>query len=299
MDQQIHHGRFALQESPNKGDTLTYGALKKGSSNAVVLVGGRTEYYQKYYETLYDLQDLDYDFYVVDLLGQGTSTRYLKDSQKGHIENYEQYIQAVLEFVYSTQKEENYQRIVGMGHSTGGLVLLNAAEQDTSLFHSIVLSAPLFQIQLGWEWGSKVLLNTIHLLGGKENYVPTTGPYTFNTPLNESKITQSEARHKVNDYFMSRNPKLAIGGPTVQWVLTSIEECTRTREKEAFAFQRPVYLIQPQEDQIVGLEAQNKVCNKLKQCTLFPIPNSKHEVFLEKDMYRDKAIQFVKNIWDL
>ena len=62
------------------------------SKGTVLLLHGRTECIEKYYETVEDLRERGFGVLTFDWRGQGGSDRMLKDPRKGHVENFNQYL---------------------------------------------------------------------------------------------------------------------------------------------------------------------------------------------------------------
>ena len=59
-----------------------------GRKGTVVLLQGRAEYIEKYYETVRDLQSRGFAVATFDWRGQGLSDRALADRQKGHVRSF-------------------------------------------------------------------------------------------------------------------------------------------------------------------------------------------------------------------
>src|SRR3954470_18340201 len=86
------------------GVTLRFGRWDPppGRKGTVVLLQGRAEYIEKYFETVRDLRARGFAVATFDWRGQGLSDRALEDRQKGHIRNFSEYatdLRAVMEQV--------------------------------------------------------------------------------------------------------------------------------------------------------------------------------------------------------
>ena len=64
----------------------------KGS---ILIFTGFTEFIEKYYETIGDLTELGWSVVIFDWRGQGLSSKLLKEKDKGYVDNFAQYLQAV------------------------------------------------------------------------------------------------------------------------------------------------------------------------------------------------------------
>src|SRR5262245_44843306 len=72
--------RAAIFETENRGGT-------------VILLQGRTETMEKYFETACDLQKRGFSVATLDWRGQGGSERLLPDPLKGHVRDFSDYLQ--------------------------------------------------------------------------------------------------------------------------------------------------------------------------------------------------------------
>ncbi|MBU0985681.1 MAG: alpha/beta hydrolase, partial [Proteobacteria bacterium] len=69
---------------------------KRGS---VILLGGRTEFLEKYADTIGELNHRGFDVYGLDWRGQGLSSRMLSNRHKGFVRTYDDYINDLALFV--------------------------------------------------------------------------------------------------------------------------------------------------------------------------------------------------------
>src|SRR5439155_15225652 len=62
-----------------------------GRRGTVCIFQGRTEFIEKYFETVRDLRERGFAVATLDWRGQGLSQRRLRDSRKGHIRSFDEY----------------------------------------------------------------------------------------------------------------------------------------------------------------------------------------------------------------
>jgi lysophospholipase len=55
----------------------------------------------------------------------------------------------------------------------------------------------------------------------------------------------------------------------------------------------PVLLLQAQEDKVVNLEPQEEFCKRAKMCKGVKIEDAYHEMLIEKDIVRNKALSAI------
>ena len=73
-----------------------------GRKGTVVVLQGRAEYIEKYFETVRDLRARGFAVATFDWRGQGLSDRALSDRHKGHVRNFSEYatdLEAIMEQV--------------------------------------------------------------------------------------------------------------------------------------------------------------------------------------------------------
>ena len=147
-----------------------------GRKGTVVLMQGRAEFIEKYFETVRDLQARGFAVATFDWRGQGLSDRRLSDRHKGYVRNFGNYItdlEAVMEQVVLPDCPPPH---FALAHSMGGTVLLRVAHAGKRWFDRIVLSAPM--IDLPGRTTSlpvRTLVRTMRYLGMGGNYVPEIG----------------------------------------------------------------------------------------------------------------------------
>ena len=67
-------------------------APPRGRKGTVCLFQGRSEFIEKYFETVRDLRARGFAVATFDWRGQGLSKRALADPQKGHVRNFSEYV---------------------------------------------------------------------------------------------------------------------------------------------------------------------------------------------------------------
>src|SRR5690606_13853054 len=96
------------------------GAPRRGS---VLIAPGRTETVEKYFETMRDLAARGFHSFVIDHRGQGLSDRPASGG-RGHIDRFERYGMDFACAVAAFSGHDLPRPWIGLGHSMGGLVML-------------------------------------------------------------------------------------------------------------------------------------------------------------------------------
>ena len=121
----------------------TAGAMK----GTVCLVGGRTEFIEKYFETVADFQRRGFGVATFDWRGQGGSDRLTSKKKLGYVDTFEDYWTDLRSFHQDILLPDCPPPFYLVGHSMGGLVSLTAAIRDRLMFDRIFLVAPMLAIR--------------------------------------------------------------------------------------------------------------------------------------------------------
>lgn len=262
------------------------------SRGSLVILPGRTEPLIKYCELVFDLVDLGYSVYLMDHRGQGGSGRMLVDPNRQFVVDFQDFVDDVATFVDEVVSAEGRpDSLVLFGHSLGGLIATNYAEQNPDSLDALILSAPSLQIQLAGlpEPLAYVLAVSATALGLGSDYIPGAGPPVFDAPFETNLVTRSRARYDAYQTLLAASPELAVGGTTFRFVRESIEASFAAR---LFAplLTTPTLLLQAGDDRYVENSAGEMVCAVASDCSLVRFEGAFHELFQEQDAIRDRAI---------
>lgn len=263
-------------------------------SKAVLLVNGRIESSWKYQELLFDFYRQGYDVYSYDHRGQGLSDRLVQDSDIGHVYEFDDYVRDLANVVQHFALEGYQQRHL-VSHSMGGAIATRYLQTyPHHPFDKLVLSAPMFGINLPW-YLSPVAIAVSQILTAvypTPTYAPGHQPY-YAKPFEDNPLSQSKARYHWFRQLYADKPELQVGGPSTRWVwqgLMATKQCLQmTRQLKI-----PVLLLQAGNDRIVSNQAQNqfykKLCKTNKNSQMITIDGAQHELLFEQDQYRNQAL---------
>ena len=125
---------------------LRYATFAKGSGpqrGTVCLVQGRTEFIEKYFETIADFQSRGFAVATFDWRGQGGSQRLIGNKKLGYVERFEDYWVDLQSFHREILLPDCPPPFYLVGHSMGGLVSLFAGTKDRMMFDRMLVSAPM------------------------------------------------------------------------------------------------------------------------------------------------------------
>ncbi|WP_417584346.1 alpha/beta fold hydrolase [Pelagibacterium sp.] len=272
---------------------LRYGIFPKqgeASRGTVVLVQGRTEFIEKYFETVADFQKRGFTVATFDLRGQGGSDRLIGNHSLGHVENFDDYWTDLHDFHRMIVLPDCPPPYYLVGHSTGGLVGLLAATRDRLMFDRVFLSSPMVSLPglpFSLKWSSRLVdaarfmgLSAVPL-GRSEDKAQTDAGFESNP------LTSDKARYMRSVELLRARPDLVIGLPTVGWVGSSLA-AMRQANGDNFPAQLkiPVFICAAALDQIVDTSATEALGLRMRAGHHVIIPGARHELFMESDAIR-------------
>ena len=263
------------------------GPVHKGT---VCLVQGRTEFIEKYYETIGDFQARGFTVATYDLRGQGGSDRLADDRRLGHVERFSDYWLDLKSFHANILLPDCPPPYFLVGHSTGGLISLHAATRDRLMFDRVFVSSPMLGLP-GLPFGpggTRAVLEIARFLGlGRVPLRAGAGkPSTLET-FENNPLTSDAARFARAMETLAARPELGIGAPSVSWVSAALDGMI---EAGSDGFPRrllvPVFMVAAALDQVVSTPATERLGVRLRNGHFAVIPGARHEMFMETDAIR-------------
>jgi len=263
-----------------------------GRRGTVVLLQGRAEWIEKYFETVRDLRARGFAVATLDWRGQGLSDRLLSDRQKGYVRDFTDYDIDLETFVREIVLPDCPPPLFALGHSTGATVLIRTAYRGRRWFDRMVLAAPLLDLQgFPASTTAKAIVRTLRLAGFGGMYVPRgadvgevqTRPFVGNV------LTSDPVRFARNTAILEAEPALSIGPPTVAWADAAYRSMRTMRERSyPTQIRQPMLIIAAGADAIVSNAAIEDFGTLLRAGSQLVVPGAKHELMMEQDRFRDQ-----------
>lgn len=279
------------------GVTLRYAKRLVPQPRAVlVLLSGRTEFMAKYAELLYDLRDLPFSFFLYDHRGQGGSERLIAEHDKGYVHDFQDYVDDLSIFIETVVKPDGTRPLVVLSHSMGGLVAALYANGHPGRVQGLILCAPMLAINTAPlpSSAARLLAWGASRLGFGESYVPGGRPYDPAKPFSRNDVTLSQARFGLNQRLVANSPGDALGSPTFAWVRQAFAGMERLAGEHR-QLTMPVLLLRAMDDTVVRVGAQAEFCRDLPDCTLVDMAGARHEILMEEDTPRNRALSLIRD----
>jgi lysophospholipase len=260
-----------------------------GRRGTVVVLQGRAEYIEKYFETVRDLRARGFAVATFDWRGQGLSDRALSDRHKGHVRNFSEYatdLGAVMEQVVLPDCPPP---IFALGHSMGAAIGIRACHDGSRWFERMVLSAPMIALRPGPLLRvAGPLARTLRLFGSGSAYIPTGhAKATGSEDFIGNVLTSDPVRFARNAAVLETEPELGLGSPTVSWADAALRLMKRFADPGYAAhIRQPILMVAAGRDEVVSTPAIETFGQNLLAGRHLILAGAKHEILQEQDHYR-------------
>ena len=275
------------------GRRLRY-ALFRGQGPAargtVVLVQGRNEFIEKYFETIRELTARGLWVATFDLRGQGGSERLIDDPSPGHVRRFQDYERDLVIFLEKVVLPDTRQPFYLVAHSTGALIALSAAPRLANRIDRMALVAPFLGVpRMRISQRTAYWITTLFCflgLGTKPH-----GKDLRDQPFENNPLTADESRFRRNQEIMSARRDLTVGPPTMRWISEALKTIRRVRDPlHLRSITIPTILISPVRDAVVSHAAEEDLSRDFRACHFIPVYGARHEILQERDLYRAQAM---------
>ena len=268
--------------------------LGEVARGTIVVVQGRTEFIEKYFETIADFQKRGFAVASFDLRGQGGSDRLIGNHKLGYVENFDDYWTDLRDFHSGIVLPDCPPPFYLVGHSTGGLIGLLAATRDRLMFDRVFLSSPMLSLPglpLSLKWSSRLVnaarffgLSTMPM-GRREEKAQSEDRFEGNP------LTSDRARYMRSVDILAARPELFVGFPALGWVGSSLAAMRQANEDDfPQTLKIPVFICAAALDSVVETRASEALGLRLRAGHHVVIPGARHELFMEADAIRAQVL---------
>lgn len=285
-------GTFETLQAPD-GAQLRCASWRGGESGSVVLLGGLSEFIEKYFEVIHRLQARNFAVYTLDWRGQGLSTRALPDHHKSHVASFDVHLADLSLFMERIVLPEARRPLHLMCHSMGAHIGLRYLHDRPDDFERAACSAPLIDLPAprGARKAGAFAVQLAAALGAKYTYVPGGGPYgESHMRFEGNPLTTDRARFERMHRYLAENPQLALGGPTIGWVSAALRSIALLNRR-AFAarIETPTLVLCAADERIVSNDAMRRFVGRLPHGDLVTFEGARHEVLMEREDVQHKV----------
>ncbi len=255
----------------------------------VVIVPGRIEFIEKYFETIGELRQRGFAVATLDLRGQGLSSRELGNRLKGHVQDFKSYIDDVHVFVTEVVLPSMPVPLTLLGHSMGGNISLRYLHDHPEIFKCAVLSAPMTGIKLPLlapfvaSWLARIAVGV-----GAGAIVPITTQWEpLKAAFDQNLVTRDKDRFARYLNILRAEPLLALGPPTFGWVNAAYESMAKFASPlYVEKITTPVLIVSAGNDRLIDSATHRTLAPLLPAGELAEIPDCEHEILMEREEMR-------------
>jgi lysophospholipase len=260
-----------------------------GRRGTVVILQGRAEFIEKYFETVRDLRARGFAVATLDWRGQGLSDRILTDRSKGYVRRFSDYRTDLDAFMEQVVLPDCPPPFFALAHSMGGAILIDACAQGRRWFDRIVLSAPMIGLPKVSLFGfASASLTLLRVLGRGRGYVPSTNSFEVKEFVG-NVLTSDPVRFARNRAVLEAEPKLSLGAPAVAWAQSAFQLMRKFAEPDYAAHLRqPMLMLAAGQDEVVSTPAIEQFGIQLLAGAHVIVPGARHELLQEQELYRQQ-----------
>ena len=287
--ERIEAGHFTA----HNGKPLRYALLKASSHpsrGTVVLLQGRNEFIEKYYETIDELAMRGFAVATFDWRGQGGSHRLLRDPLRGYVRRFEDYGDDLDRFLTEIVLPDCPPPVYMLAHSSGALVALASLNRLASRITRMVLCAPFLGLS-GLPFNddtARRITSSMRLLGLGRLYA-SGGRNLAARPFAGNSLTSDPARYMRNMEMVRKYSALALGGPTVRWIWGALHTARRVSRPDFLENPViPILIVAAGADRVVSTTLTERFASRTRNVSLVTIDGARHEILQEADFYREQ-----------
>jgi lysophospholipase len=264
---------------------LTAPSTLAPARGSVVIAPGRTEFIEKYFEVVRELQGRGFSVFCIDWRGQGLSGREVENSLKGHFSSFDDPVNdlsTALRLLTAKLPRPH----IGLAHSMGAAIMLRALQTRRIELDAAAFTAPMWGIaNLGQT--AKTYARFMVSIGAGGTFAPSVERKWKRESFRRNPVTHDKERHARCQGLIAEEPRLALAGPTIGWVAAAADATEAFQQPGALAHVRiPILVVTAADEQLVDNNSHAVVVEQLPDATHIEIAGAKHEILMERDDFR-------------
>lgn len=273
------------------------GPAEMTSRGTVLVLQGRNEAVEKYYETIADLNRQGFTVASFDWRGQGGSGRETFLPGIGHVGRLSHYVDDLERFLREVVMDRCPPPYAILAHSMGGLVALSATERLSPLVQRMVLTAPL--VALPGSAGLRRLRSAVAglLHGCGLGFVPLRRVRRLDAaaPIADNVLSSDARRSERNRALQTAAPWLFVEGLSASWLWAVLRAARRLDDSDRIArLDLPTLFLLPGDDRVVSTAAAERLAWRMRSGHSIRVAGARHELLQEADRFREPALAAIE-----
>ncbi len=257
-----------------------------------VLLQGQSEFIEKYHEVIDELRGRGFTVATVDWRGQGGSQRAQDNPLKSYVRDFAQFDEDFLAFMTKVVLPLTDHPPIVLAHSMGGHNTLRAIHDHPQWFRCAVLIAPMLQISTrGYPATAARIATALYCAAGQggEFAWGMKDRDPFKVDFKGQLVTSDPVRFEATQALLRANPSLRLAGPTWGFIEAAFRSMAKVNAPGfPESISTPVLIVGAGRDRIVVTKAEQDFARRLPHGEYLEIPESEHEVLMERDPIRGK-----------
>jgi lysophospholipase len=264
---------------------MTAPATREPVRGSVIIAPGRTEFIEKYFEVVRELQGRGFAVFCIDWRGQGLSGREVENPQKGHLQSFDDPVND-LSTALRLLAPKLPRPHIGLAHSMGGAILLRALQTRRVDLEAAAFTAPMWGLPSLGDL-AKSYSRFMASIGAGGQFAPSVDKKWKRENFKRNPVTNDKDRHARCQGLIQEEPRLALAGPTLSWVAAAADTMDAFVQPGAFAHLRiPILVATAGNELLVDNTRHETVTELLPNATHMTIAAAKHEILMERDEVR-------------
>jgi len=307
---------FWLKSNKLKLRCAEYSLFNSTPKADILIIPGLNEFIERYDLVATRLVNQNFRVAVLDLPGQGLSSRFGRPKTVIHLDKFSYYLDS-MHLIIKSLKFGIERPLIFFGHSLGGFLSLYYQTQSNHAKLNYLIK-PKFSIAMAPMMGLPVnkLLSIIIIFINKFLYLINLSNIGFNNYLAafasfiglagknvESSVSKASDywKNKENiDYFgketssealshFKRNINLDTKGPSWNWVSNALMECkVLIKDIKNNNIKSPILMIIADDEYVTDPEAQKLAIKLLDKVEQINLPSCRHDILHEKEEVKKK-----------
>ena len=266
---------------------------------SLLFLPGRSDFYEKYLETLDHWYRRGWQVTSIDWRGQTGSGRLGLDETTGHIDDFATWV-GDLEAFWSEWRKATGAPHVLVAHSMGGHIALRALAEHSVDPDAAVLSAPMLGMLPGMGW---LPLSWLHryarFMASRGDPRRSAWEGSERPGLSAAdrfrRLTHDPGRYEDETWWRAERPELVMGGPSWGWIEAGLRSALLMASPGFLeGVDCPVLMLATTADKLVDFRAIERAAQRLPDCRLEVFgKEARHELLREEDSVRAKVVALI------
>ncbi|NNL90358.1 MAG: alpha/beta hydrolase [Marinicaulis sp.] len=267
----------------------------ENARGAIILQAGWSEFIEKYFETVRDLQAHGYSVAMMDWRAQGLSDR--ENDATRDWPDYFQIIRDDLREFTEVTAARFPGRLFLMTHSMAGMPALMLLATGYDRFEKAVLCAPMTRLFAPAMNGLVRVAAFLTCHAGMARTAVNSGS-DDSMRFEGNMFSTDRTRHTMFKDLQQAEPRAALSAPTYGWVREALAASREIHRTGYFDdVKTPVLIVTAGDEQRIDATDHPEIANRHELISQTTIPGALHEIMMERDELRDQFLQTTLNFF--